>query len=436
MKRHAFSVCVLLSALGYCASGHCEDVLDAKVRAARREQLLALFKRDKPQSRVLQELVLVGGTAEPSARESLLSILAKRSGSSNRLHFYINVPIEIHPELVVVPYWLVDGFAAAGPAAIPDLLKSLETDAAQKSNDYFTLLATSLGRMGPEGKSAIPALRSQLANTDLPPARRTALRVILANLGEESPENQRAILADLQSTMLVRPAAQAMVLVRARNWVTQPMVDALCAHLGEPAEKGSDDVAVALGVLGERAAAAVEIVDRFIESELEKKDSGAVLHTLLLANIAPKQQERALRRLLESGPLGGCMIGGEVLMNAICNANVLVASLQATLVKFINDPNPSVSSRALAQIAMGELSIRGAVPELIRFLREKAPERRRADAACTLSSIATYSDLPNLEEALKLETSPKVTKNLGATIEYIRNLGSVTWYGPSEFDEE
>ena len=45
------------------------------------------------------------------------------------------------------------------------------------------------------------------------------------------------------------------------------------------------------------------------------------------------------------------------------------------------DADPRVASRALAQISLGGLSARGAVPELIRFLRSKASDKLRADAA-------------------------------------------------------
>ena len=65
------------------------------------------------------------------------------SRSSNRLHYFTDLPIDTEIPFVV-PYWLVDGFAGAGPAAIPDLLESLESETPRKSDDYFMLLAASL----------------------------------------------------------------------------------------------------------------------------------------------------------------------------------------------------------------------------------------------------------------------------------------------------
>jgi hypothetical protein len=66
-------------------------------------------------------------------------------------------------------------------------------------------------------------------------------------------------------------------------------------------------------------------------------------------------------------------------------------------------------------------------------MRGKGDDDRRADAAYALSLIADYSQLAELQKALKEETSPKVRKNLKATINYIRSFESVTWYGSPEW---
>ena len=116
IKRHVFSVFVLLSAFRFCAQARCEESPDATDQSARREQLLALFKGDKVPPRVLEELALKG-PQDPATRKALLAVLAEKSRNSNRVHYFIDFPIEIPDEIpFIVPYWLVDGFAgrAAG----------------------------------------------------------------------------------------------------------------------------------------------------------------------------------------------------------------------------------------------------------------------------------------------------------------------------------
>jgi hypothetical protein len=333
----------------------------------------------------------------------------------------------------VVPYWLVDGFAAGGPPAIPDLLESLGTETARNSDDFFMLLAASVGRMGPRGAQALPVLHAELAVQKLRPARQAALRVVMANLGDHSEENLQAILAALGDETLRLPVVQALVIVRAREWVTAPMIRALNSRLNETS--GTDlFTAVALGMLGEKGAMASRKLDELIESELEKGDGLAHVHTLILANITPREGKPVLRRLLGSTrEIGGCMIGGAFFEAAIGNFNVLIGPLIPTLVELLDDANPKVSERSLGLASFAGLSARDVVPEAIRLLRGTANEGYRADVASTLSFIANYSDLPTLDAVLKVETSAKVRKNLSATIRYIRNFELVTWYGPPEF---
>ena len=87
--------------------------------------------------------------------------------------------------------------------------------------------------------------------------------------------------------------------------------------------------------------------------------------------------------------------------------------MQTTLVKFINDSDARVSSRAVAQIAAAGLSARGVVPELIRFLWGEDPDERRADAAFALSFMANYSDLPHLRKLPESKNLAQGKKELG-----------------------
>ena len=238
----------------------------------------------------------------------------------------------------------------------------------------------------------------------------------------------KAILADLKDANLQRSVAQTMVLVRARDWVSGAMVDEMSQGF-----EHCLDLVVALGGLGERDAGASAKLEKVFVGEIKDGNGLALTHGLVLANIDPKKREAVLRRLLTNlDQIGDCRHGW-LILTGLSNAYALVPPISKDLVKLVEDPDPKVSRGSLWLLESAGLSVRGIAPAIIRFMRGKGDDDRRADAAYALSLIADYSQLAELEKALKEESSPKVRKNLKATINYIRSFESVTWYGSPEW---
>ena len=219
--------------------------------------------------------------------------------------------------------------------------------------------------------------------------------------------------------------------VERRPWVSEAMIEALAEGLNQDLEV---DMAVALGILGSKAGPVVARLEKIFDGEITAGSGLALTHGLVLANIDPKKRDAVLRRLLANfDRIGDCHHGWFVI-TAVSNAYVLVAPLSKELVKFCGgDKDPKVAASAFGLLAEAGLPARGVVPELIEFMRGKADDESRADAAYTLKDLADFTHLPKLEEALKNEGSAKVRKNLDATIKYLKTFESVTWYGPPEW---
>jgi len=390
-----------------------------EVREKRREQLLKFLKEEKSRpSRVMQELALMAAS-DALARKGLVSVLVEgEAKGARRSRFIENIPF-------VVPLCLVDGLAAAGPAAVPDYLEALKTPSAAQSRDLFIAFAASLGQIRPGSERTIRFLREKLADRTLEPECKAGLRVVLANLGDRSRQNLAAILADLKSEKLHTATAQVMVLVRAREWVNEAMIQAL-------GESGTLDAAVAVGILGEKAGSLSKLMEERFDAALAGSGK-AVTYGLVLASIDPKQRPAVLKRLCANqSRLGDCRHMW-FFATAFSNAFELIGPMGKDIVKLVEDRDPDVARAAMGLLSSAELSARDVAPDVIKFMRSKADDNRRADAAYTLHKIADFSHLALLEEALKQESSPKVRKNLGATIKMIRTFEGGIFYGPPEW---
>jgi len=391
-------------------------------QAKRREQLLEALKGENPPPRAVEELALMGIHDAP-ARKALLALVRKQGEGSKRPEFLEGLPF-------VVSYSLVDGLAAPGAEAVPDILEALGAANADESKDHYLTLASSLGRIGAPAKRALPFLRAKLADRAASAELKAAIRVILANLGDQSKETLEAILANLRDEKLQRPTAQVIVLVRAREWVSEAMIQAMGKWLHRDLEL---DVPVALGILGAKAERYAGTLEKIFDRRIDAGDGLALAYGLVVANIDPTKRDAVLRRLLNNFDRIGDCRHGWLILTAVSNAYALVPPLSKELVKLCEDKDERVAGFACGLLASASLSVREVAPELIKFTRGKGDEEVRAAVAYALRDIAEYSHLPQLDEALKKESSAKVRKNLGATIKYIKTFEPVTWYGPPEW---
>jgi hypothetical protein len=289
-------------------------------------------------------------------------------------------------------------------------------------NNRLVLVAT-VGRIGPPGKQAVPFLRKILERPRIPPQReaptevKLAVWVALANLGDTSKDDLAEILAGLKSPVseLSRAATRALILVRPGDWVTKDMIGALAEAL-DPYPYALEK-AVALGVLGQRASAAGKRLE-------ELQQEAGFPFALAISRIEPRKREAELRRVCTSSEqIGGCK--AVLVMAAIywCNAPCLLdGPAVQELVKLMDDPDPKVSEGAIWMLQLAGLGAREAVPDLLRFMRRKAEEGRRAYAAYALSRIADACHLPALKAALAREKSAAVRQELAWTLHWVETL--------------
>jgi hypothetical protein len=280
--------------------------------------------------------------------------------------------------------------------------------------------------MGPSAKSAIPALRKMLGNKTI--GDDTTIRIVLANLGDESKENLETILADFKNIEKLGCFSRVLPFIKPGGWVKDEMLVAMAdpykRWLGterRPVVADVPGIAIQLGQVGQRAASVKALFDVAQDTCLRTRDISALPVSLALARIDPKQREEVIRRLLAGWSSlewgrGADLAGKEYAWQ------LLDARLSKCLAGFLADPNTSVAQGAILYLYLGGLASREAVPQVLSFIQSEADEELRASAAETLAAIAEYKQLPKLEATLKNEKSERVRKGLKEAIRIIKFL--------------
>ncbi len=385
---------------------------DREAQMQRRKQLIEVIELHEGWSRASyragEELSLYGNIREVEWK-TLIELITKGKTASQRCTRYL------------------DALASAGAPAVSDILNALPTAGSARS-----YLIVSLGRMGPAAKSAIPTLRQMLGDPKIDASTKATVRIALANLGDHSKENLAAILADLRNQDSRGGALWALLYIRPTEWVNEAIITELTTSFKTWVESKPSAVlwqtdigggATALGVLGERAASAADLLETAQKTAVEVQSWTALPYTLVLARVDPKRQEAALRRALRGdNPFQiWDLKGGHFWMLEYFHL-LVDGRISECLVGLLGDPDPKVAMNAAFCLEMAGLASRVAAPQALKFLQGKAEEDRRAWAAYALRSIAEYRLLPKLEVALKREKSEKVRKELEGAITYIRNL--------------
>ena len=195
------------------------------------------------------------------------------------------------------------GLARVGPDVLPDVLAELKKWSGHDASGWGLLLC--IGRMGPQAVKATPYLLDRLAAEETHQTTKAIIRVVLANVGYESQDNLDAILTSIRGPGSEGSTVSTMALTGSREWVTPAMVLALANRL----ETSRDEyhVAVALGVLKERAAPATAALERSMATSLNARgySSGYIACGFALAQVAPERRREVLRSVFAKlGPYG------------------------------------------------------------------------------------------------------------------------------------
>jgi hypothetical protein len=325
----------------------------------------------------------------------------------------------------------IDALAAAGPEAVPDILRAvravqpLEIGSSHPFlSDKAIALLGSLGRMGKAAAPGLPALRKMLAQEGISKSSQAAIRMVMANLGDESPENLDAIARDLKSDDGIAAMMWMLVLIRPGPWVSKEMAREVCNQFNAVPDdevrrgEGLRFWAEMLGMLGERASPAAERLEKERKAALKTDHFGnIVLGSFAVARIQPRRQEEVLRDLARRLQRG--MDNPEALFFFRHTPPFFDPAPSRTAGGLLNDPDAEVSEGAVLLLAAAGSEGRHAFAQVLEFVRGKADEDRRARAV-TLLRYADLSQLPVLEAAMREEKSEQVRRQLGRLIESVK----------------
>ena len=386
----------------------------------RRDYLLLFLKTDSG-IRAADELALLGA-ADKGTWMALIRAMAPQGRGEPLAPQYI------------------DALAAAGAPAIPDILRAMEGIRFPASEEPFFSGAgrsflgfvAALGRMGPAARPAIPALRKLLADPKLDGQFKAAIRVTLANIGDDSKANLDAILRDLKDGPNALPVVRMLASERPGPWVEPEMMAALIRHLEPLAQsertpgaryEGLDLVAVVLGLMGGKAAGAANTLDKVGQhASGDNHVLDAVVFGVALARIDHKREERVLRDACKVVN-DGIESPGHIRFLVLRMHSLVDARISKQLVRLLDERDTKVAAGAATLLYFSGQAAQGAFNPLLAFVRGKAEEPTRAVAARALATVTPFSELPRLEEALKAEKSEKVRRALWLAIQDVKFLG-------------
>jgi hypothetical protein len=358
-----------------------------------------------------------------AAADRLASLAGTDKATWTELIDAMSRPKKLNP--LSPPY--VDALAAAGRRAIPDILRALKGIATPSPDSEFiyrdeTLsfigLIASLGRMGVQGKEAAATLRQFLADDTIDRRIKAAIRVALANISDPSADELHAIQSDLQRDERLFIVVIMLQVIRPGPWVSKDMIAELCKRFDamdkDNPRRGYTDLAVVLGMLGERAGCAARPLDRFRKFAQEDDNPEAVIYSLALARVDPSRRDEVLKQLYEF-LRGGISERGAV--HYLSNKVPLLvdASIIKSLAAAISDPSPIVGNSAYIVLMLSGEAAHPAFPSVLAFVRGTGDEDRRAYAA-QLLRFGDYSELPHLQRLLTKERSEPVRAGIESAI--------------------
>jgi hypothetical protein len=385
---------------------------DSAASSSRRKALVKGLRSESNAYRSLEELATSTEMDKPTWR-SILEVLedkdAKLQGAS--------------------PDRLVDALAAGGAKMVPATLDALaRIDASDKYDHRFPFLVASLGRMGEKAKAAITPLQEMLKKRKMSAQSKAALRVVLASIGDNSKENQAAILKDLKSDQVGYRTVTTMVMVRSLEWVPDETVKGFTDSLSDfwsdtqVPYRGIEWGAALLGLLGKRAKAATKDLELLQRKAIKDRAPEAIVLSLALARIDPKVRAVALRRLLENwSELQEGFILGTYIYIYEFSYLLMDRELGDYLADKLEDKDASVRDGAAMLLEGAGLRASASTGRVLQIVRGNGGEDQRVKAAKVLGRIAEFGQIAELEKACREEKVEAVRNALETAIDHLRN---------------
>jgi len=367
--------------------------------------------------RAVMELGFRCSNGQPGACKRLVQFVVETMNEEENQEAIIRG--EENPD-VIARIAALAALADAGEAAIPAIRAALQEKKVNAAGQEQLMFA--LGKMGPKARAAIPMFEARLKDPNVTEGQKMVFRVLLANVGWQSPENAAVILSEVKrGTPAGYEAVHAMAEIQASGvWVKDDMVAALFKWL-KTDQPGPDlmDVVSALGALGERASGAERTLARLMEEEAEKKhEPSSILFGFAHARVVgPKKHREAIRRLLKQvGSAAQENVGGvwffleDKCVRLITDAEIREAT------EALSDPDPQVVGGAAWTLGVCGLRASSAAPAMLEVLKKYYEKPMNAGGGYNLSlslgrmavesNLAMVADetfLPVIEKLLQSE---------------------------------
>jgi HEAT repeat protein len=322
----------------------------------------------------------------------------------------------------------VDALAATGKSRRLMHLLNVHDN---KEDDVFLIYLACLGRMGLSAKEALPLLRKKLEEPDLPPNVKVSVQVVLADIGDPSKEIRRAILRSLEEPGSADDTLMMVIQTwpSPNAWINRDVEKQITNRMIKEAQHKNREyesllgLTTVLGLLGEKASPALGSLKSLQRAAIEDHDQTAIVLSLALARIDPKNSTIALRSLFKGFSKIFRRFGrGSIALLLEYPYCIVNSEVSIQLAKMLEDPDLEVSEGAASVLIWAGLKSRDAFPIVLEYLQKTEDDKRRALAVRVLRRIGDFSRLGQLDSALNEDTPQRIRSAINAVKLGIKEL--------------
>jgi len=292
----------------------------------------------------------------------------------------------------------------AGPRSVPSLIPLLKHDSADVRSEAVYVL----GRIGPPGYEAVPALMDVLDDPDVR-LRAEAAGALWEIDPDTSEESIPVLIEALEDPKWWRTAALALAAMGAR---AEPAVPTLANLLDHPDTLARDTAMLVLRSIGPAARAAVPKVRPFLQ---DADPSTRLWAYDALWRIAPETRQECLSAFVSHLAHDDRRVRGTALMRIMdLKPRRLTSDAEAALVKAMDEWPEFRFEVAVMLVEAGGKRTDAIVPALLAVARDEMA-RERSEAWETLVAVGPPA-VPYLTDALKdprLVVSTDLVRTLG-----------------------
>ena len=302
--------------------------------------------------------------------------------------------------------WRLDlckSLSRAGAGAVGDILKASDQEGV--SLDARVQLLSVLGRIGPAAKEAIPVLRERLKAPEIPLRIQAAVRVVLADIGDASPDNLAAIRSGLAKAGKTADAfLRSMALGGGADWADAKTIAELIGKVESKHHDGRSYSIIVLGLLGEKGGPkAAASLKKAFDASIEARHSNYILLGCALARADHAGSRKHLQRVMKHLGTGG-MGGPERMWEWLMVRGILSdAAMAKDINALLKSSDLHVVKGAVSMAGALGLEARAAAPGLLEVLETHKDEDMRELAATGLGVVLPASQIEKLKAASSKE---------------------------------